>query len=411
MGFSSGLIKLPLRHPAGPSRRAYGDIGPFCPGSALASVRLAAETVKKAASTGDKAVVHIMTASKAQASLVRALLDDFGRPEGIAAGEPQDFELWPRADLVILDTALAPPQTANSLTIPETGRPSILRALSLASGALAVCASPEAIEGLPEKSLLSRLWSRLSDSAWAGWLPLQPAPFWEALDQAKTEALMVLPPFDQAWWPPLAGHFLSALRRKVKLTVITELPAEKERQYPGQVIRELRLYGATVILSQGFHDLMSLIDGRHFTLGAPGGQSGPRRWPFLVALDLPAAVPLIMSLFQHRTLQEKLGPGGPQGCPLCGWPYLLINQGRPRDFDYRQGLRLGCLNPSCANHKRPRRLDERWPFTSPPVCPVDGQSVYDLKTVGRTRSWVCPKHGADCPTYRLVPGDCPDRLP
>lgn len=411
MGLATGLARLPLNHPTGPALRAFGDIGPFCPASALASVRLAVEATRKAKSGGDEANVYIMTASRAQAALARSLLDDFGRPPGIMAGEPQDFELWPPAAMVILDTALAPPQGANSLTSPELGRPSILRALGLAEGALVVCGSPAAIEGLPPRSPLPKLWSALSDVAWPGWLPLQPAPFWEALDQAKNEAFMVLPPFTRDWWPPLASHFLSALRRKVKMTIIAEMPEEEARDYPGQVIRNLRLNGANVVISEGFSDLLTLIDGRHFSLGAPGAQAARGRWPFLLSLELPSTVPLLMDLFQTETLKAKLGPGGLHGCPLCGWPHLLVNQGRPRDFDYRQGLRLGCLNPSCANHKRPRRLDERWPFASLPVCPADKMTPYALKPSGRTQNWVCPKHGADCPTYRYVPGDCPTYRP
>jgi hypothetical protein len=406
MGFSSGLAKLPLNHPTGPSLRAFDDIGPFCPVSALSSVRLAVEAVRKAKSLGEEANVYVMTASKAQGALARSLLEDFGRPKGIMAGEPQDFELWPQAPLVILDTALAPPQASNGLSSPEMGRPGILRALNLAAGALVVCGSPTSMEELTAKSPLRKLWSTLTDTAWPGWLPLQPSPFWEALDQAKNEAFMVLPAFEPDWWGPLANHFLSALRRKVKMTIISELPKEEARQYPSQVIRELRLYGANVLLSEGFSDLMTLVDGHHFSMGAPGGQAGYKRWPFLVSLELPNSVPLLMDLFQYKTIQAKLGPGGLHGCPLCGWPYLLVNQGKQRDFDFSQALRLGCLNPSCPNHKRPRRLDERWPISAPPACPVD-KTPYVLKTSGRTQSWVCPKHGPDCPSYRFVPGDCP----
>jgi hypothetical protein len=411
MGFVTGLAKLPLNYPTGPALRAFGDSGPFCPASALASVRLAVEASRKADASGEKADIYVMTASKAQAALARSLLRDFGCPKRIIAGEPQDFELWPQAAMVILDTALAPPQASNSLSSAEIGRPSTLRAISLAAGALVVCASPASIESLPPKSILHKLWSGLADSAWPGWLPLQSPPFWEALDQAKNEALIVLPPFEEDWWAPLSGHFMSALRRKVKITVIAELPGEGARKYPGQAIRELRLFGANVVLAKGFCDFLTMVDGRHFSLGAPGGQASQKRWPFLLSLDLPLTVPLIMSLFQYQTLQAKLGPGGLNNCPLCGWPYLLVNQGRPRDFDYRQALRLGCLNPSCANHKRPRRLDERWPFTNPPTCPSDGLVTYELRATGRYNNWVCPKHGPNCPTYRHVPGDCPNYRP
>ncbi|MDR1111900.1 MAG: hypothetical protein LBP92_14690 [Deltaproteobacteria bacterium] len=411
MGFSSGLARLPLNHPTGPALRAFGDGGPICPASALASVRLAVEAARSAAASGEPGDIYILSPGRAQAALARSLLSDFGSPAGVMAGEPHDFELWPPAPMAILDTALAPPLAGSDLSSPETGRPAILRALSLASGALVVCADPASVEALSPDSVLRGLWARLQDSAWPGWLPPQPAPFWEALDKARDEALFVMPPFGPSWWPPLAGHFLSALRRKVRLTIISELPPEESRQFPGQVIRELRLNGANVILSEGFRDLMALIDGHHFSLGAPGGPAGHKRWPFLVSLELPRTAPLISGLLQSRTLQDKLGPGGPHNCPLCGWPFVLVNQGRPRDFDYRQSLRLGCLNTSCANHRRPRRLDERWPFPAPPVCPRDNLSAYVLSPPGRGQSWVCPRHGPECPSYRLVPGDCPNHRP
>jgi hypothetical protein len=250
----------------------------------------------------------------------------------------------------------------------------------------------------------------LTSSAWPGWQPLQPAPFWEALDKAKTEAFMILPAFEPSWWPPLAGSFMSALRRKLKITILSDLPMEENKDYAGQIIRELRLYGANVVLAEGFSDLLVIIDDHHLSLGFPANSSGHKRWPFLSSYELPKAAPLISALLQSQTLHDKLGPGGLHSCPLCGWPFVLVNPGKPRDFAFRQSLRLGCLNPSCSTHKRPRRLDERWPFPTAPVCKREGVP-YVLKVTRRSRSWVCPKHGAQCPTYRYVPGDCPSCQP
>ncbi|MDR1309198.1 MAG: hypothetical protein LBL95_04785, partial [Deltaproteobacteria bacterium] len=199
MGFSSGLARLPLNHPTGPALRAFGDGGPICPASALASVRLAVEAARSAAASGEPGDIYILSPGRAQAALARSLLSDFGSPQGVMAGEPHDFELWPPAPMAILDTALAPPLAGSDLSSPETGRPAILRALSLASGALVVCADPASVEALSPDSVLRGLWARLQDSAWPGWLPPQPAPFWEALDKARDEALFVMPPFGPSW--------------------------------------------------------------------------------------------------------------------------------------------------------------------------------------------------------------------
>jgi hypothetical protein len=333
------------------------------------------------------------------------MLEDFGQAKQIIASDIYDLVNWPQSPLVILDTALSAPQANHPWSRPETGRPLILRALSLAAGALTVCASVGSISELPKNSPLLKLWQNLPDSAWPGWLPLQSVPFWEALDKATVEALMVLPPFDPSWWPPLSNNFLCSLRRKVKLTVLCEVPPDGNRDYVSQVIRELRLYGGNVILAQGFADLMTLIDNHHFSLGFPGGPPGHKRWPFLTNLELPKTVPLLSQLLQSKILQAKLGPGGLHNCPLCGWPFLLINQGKPRNFADQQSLRLGCLNPSCATHKYPRPLDERWPFLEAPLCPQDGITAYTLRVSKRHKSWVCPKHGDQCPIYRMVPGD------
>jgi hypothetical protein len=411
LGFQTGLAKLNLNYPAGPSIKAFGDGGPSSPGSALASVRLAVEASRLSQSAGEGQPIYVISASKTQAAVTRALLADLGFPPGVMAGEIHDFENWPQAPLVILDSALAPPQIAHPWSSPETGRPALIRALALAAGALAVCASPQSMDMLPAGSVLAEFWANLTESAWPGWTPLQSPPFWESLNKASKEALVVLPAFEPAWWPALAPYFVSALRRKVKVTIISDYPTEEAKEYSGQVIRELRLFGGVVILAEGFNDLLALIDGRFFSLGAPGGPPGQKRWPFLISLDLPETAPLLADLLQSRTLQEKLGPGGRLNCPLCGWPYLLVNQGRPRDLSYRQSLRLACLNPACLVGKRPRRLDERWPFSTPPLCPQDKQSVYQLMKSGRRQSWICPVHGSACPVYRPVPGDCPGSSP
>ncbi|MDR1050546.1 MAG: hypothetical protein LBP95_05590 [Deltaproteobacteria bacterium] len=411
LGFRTGLARLALNHPAGPALRARGESGPSCPASALAVVRLAVEAARMSGEEDGPAAAYVLAASPTQAALHRALLQDFGETGRVFCGEPGDFANWPRAPLVVLDAALAPPQAGHPWSSPETGRPAMLRALSLASGALAVCASPVSAGELPKNSPLLKLWRSLEDSAWPGWQPPRARPFWEALERARETALVVAPPFDPSWWPPLAPCFLAALRRKVRMAVLAELPPEAGRDYASRVIRDLRLHGANVVLTRGFNDLLAVVDGVHFSLGSPGGPPGRGRWPFLTSLELPLAAPVVTGLLQAPLIEARLGPGGPHNCPLCGWPFLLFNKGRPRGFGDPQPLRLGCLNPSCLAHKNPGPLDGRRPFSSPPVCPEDGRTEYELTTSRRRRTWVCPVHGPKCPSHRHVAGDCPPGEP
>jgi hypothetical protein len=409
LGSSLSRLDLSIVPAVGPGLRAVGESGPASPGSALASMRLALEALKAAKEAGDdKARVYILTTTPTQTALNLALAEDLGAPEGLYIGLPSDLAAFPKAALVIMDAGLAPPQTDLGWSAPEVGRPAFLKALALTSGALVVAASKEAVSQMPKSSLFSRLWRALEGSAWPSLNPPQKGRFTDCLDKAKDSAFLILPPFEDGWWPQLAPAVASAARRRLKLTILATIPENHDLKYSDMAIRDLRLYGANVILAQGFEGFLGIIDARFLTLGRLETRAGAALSPNLATMELPRTASLVEGLVQRQTIAAKLGPGSLRACPACGWPYVLLNDGRPRDLGDKQPLKLGCLNPACQRHKRPRRLDERWPFQSPPLCPEDGVTAYELQKRGKRSSWVCPKHPDQCPVYKLLPGDCSD---
>jgi hypothetical protein len=408
LGLGSALARLDVPSPLGFAFRVLGEDAPTSLATALTSLRLALEAAKNAGSDPYNRV-YIITPSKGQTAVLRSLLTDLNRPENIFAGQTSDFDNWPQAGLVILDTAFTPPQTSHPWNSVDMGRVALIKALALSKGALAITAAKEAMEKLPLASFLSSLWKAPALSTWPGPTPTQSSALNEALDRAKDQVVAFLPPFEPSWWPQIGPHFMGALRRKLKVTIMATMPSEAELNYSDTAIRDLRLFGANVILSKGFSDLLVIIDRRFLTLASAVSLS--LRRPIILNFELPNTSETLLNLMQLSTIAEKLGPGAPRNCPLCGWPYILINSDRPRGFADRQALKLGCLNQICPSAKKPRRLDERWPLTSPPTCQVDRLTSYELKRRGRHYEWICPKHPDSCPSLRQVPGDCPTYQP
>ncbi|MDR1873091.1 MAG: hypothetical protein LBS60_14415 [Deltaproteobacteria bacterium] len=400
-------LTQPLNHfswpgPWGPVWRALDELGPFNPTSALASVELALAAQRLAKDLG---LIYILTPSPAQAALVRELLLDLNpQVTGIVAGEPADLASFPPADLVIGDTALG---QEHPWAWPTHGRGALLTALKLAKGALILVGDAAAIQTLAPSSPLRLLWEAAATARPAfRWPPLTTVPMWEALNRAQKEAFFCLPAFDPSWWGLLSLHFQAALNRKVKISILAELPPPNERKYSDSVIRDLKLFGARVVVAEGFTDLMGLIDQSHFVWGTPGRLvNGRMDWNWHWTVEIPKAAPTLAKAIQAPLIAEKLGPRGFRHCPLCGWPYVLINQAKAEDFDHRQPLRLGCLNPSCPNRHKPRRLDERWPFLTPPVCQVDQETPYIRVPKGKSEIWACPNPDHPCPRLKVIPGD------
>ncbi|MDR1084664.1 MAG: hypothetical protein LBP22_07330 [Deltaproteobacteria bacterium] len=400
LGIKSALNIWSWPGPWGPVWQAAGENGPVNPVSALASVNLAL-TAKK---LSPNAPVYILAPSPAQGALLRAFIGDLApQVTGLSAGDISELADFPPAALVIADTAQG---LKHPWSWPGSGRQALLEAVRLTEGALVFIGHDKQIKALPPLTPLTRLWSAgTSVRPNFKWPPQGPLTMWEALDKAQREAFFCLPVFEPGWWTPLSVHFQSALNRQVKITVLAAVPSEAHKEYCGTVLRDLKLYGAQVILAQGFSDLTGLIDQKYFTWGEPGpSKAGRPDWTGLWTVDTPKAGSCLSQIIQAPLIAEKLGPKGFRNCPQCGWPYLLLNKAQLRDFDHRQPLRLGCLNPGCPNHHRPRRLDERWPFLNPPICEKNRATVYVREPKGKSEIWVCPEH-EDCPHFKVIPGD------
>jgi hypothetical protein len=407
LGLGPGLARLDLCGvtAAGPGLRAAGEAGPASPGSAMASIRLALQTLKSLSENGVRdGRVYVLTPTPSQTALALALAEDLGAPPGLFIGRPEDLAGFPPADLVVMDTGLNPPQTRHPWSSPETGRPAFLRALSLASGALVVTASSEAALALPKSSVLSKAFSALDGSARPAPDPPRRLLLDDALDKAKESVLFITPPPEESFWPPLAQKLSAAARRRVKTTVLVTPPEGDDLKYVDLAIRDLRLNSINVILAKGFEGIAAVIDERILALGRLELLPGQRLSPRMVVMEAPRTAKALLTILQYPAIQEKLGPGGLRACPACGWPHVLVNEGRPRDLGDLQPLKIGCLNRACDRRKRPRRLDERPPFQAPPVCPEDG-TVYVRAGRGLRTRWICPVHRERCPSYRVLPGD------
>lgn len=420
-----GLGICPVSLPETFSLRASGEEGPVNMVTAYSAARLAAaylegEGPAKPAlaadsGAGKERTALILAPSPSQARLCRALLEDFGKA-GLAAlaGEPGDFEGFPPASLVILDTALGPPPASHPWAKGQRGAKAVLQALALAGGALVLVGPERRLSELPPDGPLGVLYRESADKVHADLAsPLGGPNFQEALEKAKGSVFCSLPPMGDGWWKAAAPSFQGALRRKVKLTLFAAAPEEAAPDPPvrsEESLRLLKVSGAQVLLAEGFPGFAATVDRLRFFWGEPG--AGPSKpWKAACSFAAPRASALIEEVLQLPLLASKLGAGPFRSCPLCGWPFLLVNRVKPRGFGNANPLRLGCMNPSCRWSRDPRPLDERWPFASPPVCREDGATPYERVRMGKKEFWACPKHpgGDPCPRLKAVPGDPPGR--
>jgi hypothetical protein len=397
-----GLLFCPSPSHPGLSLRGHSEMGPLNPVSALCAIKLAEQCLKAKVPK-----VIVLAPSPSQGRLLRSLAMDLKlEKEALLCGQVEDFDGSPPAPVVIVDSAFGPPHTGHPWARGETGAKFILQALSLAQGALVLLGSEERLMTLPRMGPLNSLYKTTSARIYQETrLGSANYTFPDIIDQAKESIFCVLPPMEPLWWNQLSPRFQSALRRRVKVLVISDLPPEDNRDYPGSAIRELRIAGAMVLLGQGFSAFTAIIDKKVFAYGFLDNQPGLRAWKGFSSINIPLGAPLILNMAQLPLILKKLGPSAFRNCPSCGWPYLLINQDRTRGFGDLNSLKLGCLNESCPIHKKPRPLDERWPFLSPPTCKVDGETPYQRMEEGRHSYWVCPKHPDHCPRHRVIPGD------
>ena len=403
---SKGLVNLNN----GASFRAFGELGPSNPVSAFLLARAALRIVRNLENESETQI-YIVTPSFSQKHLISLILTDLGAPAAkILAGEVDDLASFchsgKKVPLLIFDAAFEEPHLTHPWAWPDLGRQDLLRAMSMAENGIILAARSGWLEKLPASSPLAYLWNlgwplaRLS----LGAAPQVP-PFWEALDKAKKSLWAILPDFEELIWKQLEPHFLAALRRRCKVTVIVPPPSgpQEKRDFAMQSIRNLALYGASVVLGKNFPPFMAVIDDSHFTWGPLEPTAG---WSALTSAELPKALPFLAEIIQLPLILEKLSlsRGGVRNCPLCGWPLILINQEKPRGFGDAEALRLSCLGDAC---KIGRRLDERWPLLKAPICGVDQTTSYVRQKKQRQEFWVCPKHpdGLACPAYKVSPGD------
>ncbi|MDR1487469.1 MAG: hypothetical protein LBT62_05695, partial [Deltaproteobacteria bacterium] len=234
LGLATGLAKVSLPAPTGPAFRAVGDDGPLCLSSALASVRLAVDALKcedaDAAkndagktdggnSRHDK-LIYILTPSKGQTLLARAILEDLDLLEAVYVGEPHQFEGWPPAHLAILDTAMGPPHKEHPWANASIGRVAIIQALRLASGALAVVGFDQSIKALRSSSMLFKFYNQITKTITPCFKPPRAKSFTDALDQSSDAVFAVIPAFESSWWSAISNSFMRALGRKVKVTIL-----------------------------------------------------------------------------------------------------------------------------------------------------------------------------------------------
>lgn len=402
-----------ISYTCGLGLRAVGDIGPANPVSGLMVARAAVNFSHSRPGSGT--AVYILTASTSHALMINKMLADLGCPAGrVMAGEPTDFPDWPKAPLVILEPAFEAPHLSHPWAWPSFGRQRLALAWTLAEEQIWLTGRGDWLNRLPESSPLAALWKRTAGQPAYADLedPKKEAHlnFWEALDRARSEVWAILPVFEGFWWRPLEEHFLSAARRRARVTILCAPPGpDSDKEEAGKAIKTLSACGCSVHLAAGFPGFMALVDGIHFTWGnIVTGVKGAHIWGGLKSVALPEAAPLISEILQLDLINDKMGrrSGGLKNCRKCGWPLVLINQEQARGFSDEQPLKIGCLG-GCRGSRAVRRLDEREPFLAPPKCRVDRITFYRRRWRGRQETWLCPNHpdGDSCPAYRVVSGD------
>jgi hypothetical protein len=398
------ILLCPVPDPPGLSFRRPPETAPANPVSAVTAVQLALRVL----SLDSQVSLRIVAPSETQGRLLRAMLQDFKlENRNCQAGLPEELESLPPADTVVLDCALGPPHTGHPLAKGDEANKFVLKALARAKKTLILLGNEERLGSLPPEGALGALYreaaGRIYPDRRAG---ADDLPFPEAVERARESIILALPPMEPLWWSQLSPRVLSALRRGVKVMVFAELPGPENRDYPGNAIRELRVAGALVFITRGFSAFTAVLDQRRFTWGEAENLPGPGAFKGLRSVILQKAAPLILDLLQLPLIREKLGPGAFRNCPSCGWPYVIVNQDRLKGFGDFNSLKLGCVNENCPAHKKPRPLDERWPFSQPPLCAEDKSTPYERHPRGKRAYWRCPRHPeGPCPQYRVIPGD------
>lgn len=398
--------------PCGLGLRAFGDLGPANPVSALLVAKAALNFAADIPESEVKAL--IITASRAQADLINGMLLDLkAEDKGVLAGEAQDFANFSSVPLVILEPAFEMPHQSHPWAWPSFGRRRLSLAWRLAQKHIWLAGRDDWMKNLPDRAPLALLWRRAAEQAKASFniAASERIPhFWEALDKAKNEVWAIVPAFETFWWKALEEHFLAAARRKVRINLICARPeTDSQREYAASVVRLLSTYGCSVHISSGLPGFIAVVDEEHFSWGSfqPARQAS-QVWGGLCSAIMPGSSKILSRIMQIDLIRRNMSRpgGGIKNCRNCGWPLILLNQAQLRGLSDEQPLKLDCL-ANCWGNKSARRLDDGEPPLSVPKCGVDHTTSYELVQKGRHSFWACPKHPDDprCPSVKAAPGD------
>ena len=231
---------------------------------------------------------------------------------------------------------------------------------------------------------------------------------------AAVDSLFCLAPFFGEYrWPRIQPLIDAALKRNVKVTIVT--PPIKESgnpDYVEKVIRNLRELGAVVIPASGLHGKDVIIDERILYTGSMNWSSNRGRSEEVHRIYAPQYAKLCIQLMQAKHIRNAAihEDGSPRACPqkCCGWPLQVINQRKQQGVWDLQALKVGCTNPQCQNYLR--NIDERPSFKTVPICKTDNKTKYRRVPRGRGEIWQCPKHPKECQTEKVVRGILNSRL-
>jgi hypothetical protein len=231
--------------------------------------------------------------------------------------------------------------------------------------------------------------------------------FFLDLNEAKESIFGLVPFFGEYRWPRVEPLIRQALERGVEVTLITPPPSEAEnKSYVEKVIQSLRDLGAVVVSAMGLHGKDIVIDGRIHYTGSLNWASHRGRAEIMHRTENREYARTVLEYLQARHIRSAAGPGvRARVCPQCRGPTQVVNQARPMSQWDKQPMKIGCADYQNTGCKYLVDIDQRPPFTEPPLCSVDLRTKYRRVKRGRSETWECPKHPKQCERFKVVPGD------
>jgi hypothetical protein len=231
--------------------------------------------------------------------------------------------------------------------------------------------------------------------------------FFKDLRTAAVSIFGLVPFFGEFRWPKVEPLIRQALERGVEVTLVTPPPSEADnKSYVENAIRSLRQLGAVVVSATGLHGKDIIIDGRIHYTGSLNWASHRGRAEIMHRTENAEYARTVLDYLQARHIRSAARAGTrPRTCPQCEGATQVVNQARPMSQWDKQPMKIGCANYQSTRCKYLVDIDQRPPFTQPPLCGVDGRTKYRRVKRGRAEWWECPKHPKNCERHKLVPGD------